>query len=153
MIESITIHKINRWSLNEYEGELSITLKEQPFEVYALIPEGNQGWSKIQVGSTHDIELRLERSSRPPQILFKDKSISIKQIESSTHEIKGLVTSIPKVEGLPLSDILVVDVGFPLLVDLDHQKPSTGPIKVGDWINMVGVLKVDFDVSDPFFSI
>ncbi len=150
MVETIQIQKINRWSLNEYEGVLSITLRGESFDVYALIPEGDKGWANLQIGETKKAELRLERSTHPPKILSAEQNKSITQIDTSIYEITGLVLSIPEVQGLPLGDILVVDVGFPLLVDLDLYKPALDRFKVGDWGTVYGQLKVDFDISEPF---
>ncbi len=137
---TLTITEIHRWlELNEHEGVVIGLIGSREVSCHVLLPDAN-GWGRHAPGRSLEIELRLERSGTV-EPADPSEPLSLRRVDGAIHRAVGEVREIA-------GELLLLDVGMPLSVDLDitpamaHAIPR---IAVGDRIAIVGMLEADLD--------
>ena len=144
-IYSVTLQRLMQWSdINEYEGLVEVRYQEKTFVCYTYTSSPTE-WQELRVGVQYNVELVVDRwgditiidPSTPPlfQQVYNHDSLYtlVGSVESRTHE-----------ELVVKSDLLlIVDLCIPV------TNPDLGKnIKIGDTIQLQGILRLDFDPDD-----
>lgn len=139
-MSTFVIQNIVRWpEYNEYEGQMTGTFDQHLVTVYVQMYSGNQ-WDLYAPGDQLTASLWLERDGAIERMV-EPTLPGLKQQQGANYQVGGQVIFI---EG----EQVYLDVGFPLRVDMDW--PVTGRERfpafgVGDWLRVVGVLRLSLD--------
>lgn len=144
MITNIVLHELHPWTrINDYEGEVVVTLHNQKLWAYLILPAAN--WGSFHVGDRLDAAYWLERKGEV-QRRRQAAEPELHRINESQYRLVG------RVVGFDDEERLIVESIIPMTVDLDDSTCVDPPLPVfavGDTIEITGLLKLD---PDPYRS-
>ena len=136
IIHSINIQHVELFPDN-YEATIEFEYQERSFTGYVILL-GEDSWAKSQTPFTYNVNLELYQTG----LLVhgsEDKSC-VQQIEDYVYKVTGIVSAVKDHELVVQSDFLIN-----VYLRTAHHHP---PINVGNTIQVVGMLQVDFNPID-----
>lgn len=137
--QTVIILESHRWPHNEYEGE--VTFLWSGARLCARVVQNERDWTDCVTGASLEATLTMLVLRPPEPAAPAEQPPGLRALGEACWRATGPVLEVSE------DGRLLLDVGFPLVVDPEVAPPAHPPA-IGDVLNAEGTLELDLD-PDP----